>query len=201
MVLSPRSSLLPAPLRLRSSLLPPALGRSVLVGLVVALGLMIAPVAAQASASALITDCVTNGKIVGHYPLADYIQALSHLPTDVDEYSDCSDVIRRAEENLAAGGTTAAAAAAATPANPRANPLDTAAPAERAQITQAARQGARSVELGGSVIQPGVVAARTSSILNGVPTPLLITLATLGAIALALGGWRAKKLVRSRRAP
>lgn len=162
---------------------------------------MIAPVAADASASSLIDDCVTNGKIVGHYPLADYIHALAHLPTDVNEYSDCPDVIRRAEENLAAGGKTAAAAAAAAPANPRANPLDTAAPVERTDVAQAAQNGARSVELGGSVIQPGVVAARTSSIFNGMPTPLLIALAILVSIALALGGSRARKFVRARRAP
>lgn len=185
------------PPRLRS----PTIHSLGLVGLIAAVGLMVAPVAAEASPSALITDCVTNGKIVGHYPLSDYIQALAHLPTDVDEYSDCSDVIRRAEETLAAGGRTAAAAAAAAPANPRANPLDTAAPAERAAVSQAAVNGGRSVELGGSVIQPGVVAARTSSVLNGMPTPLLIALAILGSIALTLAGWRARKFVRARRAP
>jgi hypothetical protein len=185
----------------RPSLLPPALRRWGLVGLVGLLGLLIAPVAAHASASALIEDCVTNGKIVGHYSEQDYVQALAHLPTDVDEYSDCSDVIRRAELTAAAGGKTAASAAASAPADPRANPLVSAAPAERAQVTQAAQNGARSVELGGSVIAPGVVAARTSSILNGMPTPLLVALAILGSIALTLGGWRARKFVRARRAP
>jgi hypothetical protein len=157
------------------------------------------PAGAHASPTTLISDCLTNGKITGRYPLSDYVQALAHLPTDVNEYSDCSDVIRRAEQNLAAGGKTAAAAAAATPANPRVNPLNSALPSERAAIAQAQQNGSREVSLGGAVVQPGVVAARTSSILNGLPTPLLIALALLVSIALALGGWRARKFVRARR--
>jgi cobalamin biosynthesis Mg chelatase CobN len=172
-----------------------------LVAILAAISLSIAPAAAHASAQNLISDCITNGKIVGHYPIADYIQALAHLPTDVDEYSDCSDVIRRAEQNLAAGGKTAAAAAAAAPANPRANPLATAAPSEQAAVSQAEASGAREVQLGaGPPGAPGVVATRTASVSNGLPTPLLVALAIVVLIALAVGGWRARKLVRARRA-
>jgi cobalamin biosynthesis Mg chelatase CobN len=174
-----------------------------LLAILATVGLSIAPTAAHASAQALITDCLTNGKIVGHYPLSDYIQALAHLPTDVDEYSDCSDVIRRAEQTLAAGGkaAAAAAAAAAAPANPRANPLATATPSEQAAVSQAEASGARSAQLGGGApAAPGVVATRTASASNGIPTPLLVALAIVVLIALALGGWRARKLVRARRA-
>jgi cobalamin biosynthesis Mg chelatase CobN len=172
-----------------------------LLAILATVGLSIAPAAAHASAQALITDCLTNGKIVGHYPLSDYIQALAHLPTDVDEYSDCSDVIRRAEQTLAAGGKAAAAAAAAAPANPRANPLATATPSEQAAVSQAEANGARSAQLGGGApAAPGVVATRTASASNGIPTPLLVALAIVVLIALALGGWRARKLVRARRA-
>lgn len=172
------------------------------MAILAAIGLSIAPAAAHASATTLISDCLTNGKIVGHYPLADYIQALAHLPTDVDEYSDCSDVIRRAEQTLAAGSPAAAAAAAVAPANPRANPLVSAAPSEQAAVTQAQASGARAVALGaGAAVVPGVVAARTSSIFNTMPTPLLVALTILVLIGLALGGWRARKLVRARRAP
>jgi cobalamin biosynthesis Mg chelatase CobN len=174
--------------------------RSGLVGLFAAVSLALVPAAAHASAAALIRDCLANGKVVGHYSQQDYIQALAHPPTDVDEYSDCMSVIRQAQLNAAAGGKTAAAAAAATPANPRANPLVTAAPAEQTAVTQAEQTGARKVELGGSIVTPGVVAARTSSIFNGMPTPLLIALTILVLIALALAGWRARKFVRARRA-
>jgi hypothetical protein len=168
----------------------------------VAVGLLIAPAAAHASPSALISDCLTNGKIVGHYSSQDYAQALANLPTDVSEYSDCADVIRRAQLTAAAGGKAAAAAAASAPANPRLNPLVAAGPAEQSAIAQARQGGARAIELGGGTpVVPGVVAARTSSIFNGLPTPLLIALAILLAIAVGLGGWEATKLVRARRAP
>jgi hypothetical protein len=175
-------------------------GRLVLVALLAALSLTLVPAAAHASAKALINDCLLNGKITGHYSQQDYSQALLHLPTDVEEYTDCPSVIRQAELNAAAGGRTAAAAAASTPVNPRANPLVTAAPAEQSAVTQAEQTGARQVELGGVVVKPGVVAARTSSIVNGLPTPLLVALVILASIALALGGWRARKFVRARRA-
>jgi len=187
----------------RPSLLTRPPGRRALAALLAALGFAIAPAAAHASATALINDCLTNGKITGHYSQQDYIQALDHLPTDVDEYSDCSQVIRQAELNAAAGGRTAAAAAAATPVDPRADPLTTAAPSERAAIVAAQHSGSRQVALGdgGGLVTPGVVAVRTSSVLNGMPTPLLVALAILMSIALALGGWRARKFVRARRAP
>ncbi len=167
-----------------------------------AVGLLIAPAAAHASPAALISDCLTNGKITGHYSQQDYTHALANLPTDVSEYSDCADVIRRAELTAAAGGKTAAAAAASAPANPRLNPLVGAPPADQAAVAQARQTGAGGVALaGGTAVVPGVVAARTSSIFNGLPTPLLIALALLLAIALALGGWEARKFVRARRAP
>ncbi|MEA2371145.1 MAG: hypothetical protein QOH12_1539 [Solirubrobacteraceae bacterium] len=173
---------------------------SLLVSVVV--GLLIAPAATQASPAALISDCLTNGKIVGHYSAQDYTQALANLPTDVTEYSDCADVIRRAQLTAAAGGKTAAAAAASAPANPRLNPLVGAAAAEQTAIARARQSGAGAVALGGGrAVVPGVVAARTSSIFNGLPTPLLIALVLLLAIALALGGWEARKFVRARRAP
>jgi hypothetical protein len=185
----------------RPTLLPIARLRAALVPLAAVIGLAIAPTAAHASATALIQDCLLNGKITGHYSQQDYINALAHLPTDVDEYSDCSQVIRQAQLNAAAGGRTAAAAAAAAPANPRANPLVTAAPAQRAAVSEAQQTGSHQVELGGQLIQPGVVPVRTSAILNDVPTPLLIAIAIIGSIALTLGGWHARKLVRARRAP
>ncbi len=177
----------------------------------------LAPAAAQASPQALIRDCLDNGRIVGHYSQQDFSQALANLPTDVAEYSDCAGVIRRAQLAAAAtsgggggGGAgsvsprsatipapTAASAAAA--ANPRADPLSFAAPAERAALVHARQAGASSIDVGGQLIRPGVVAARTTSILNALPTPLLIALGALALVALAALGRYARDLVRTRR--
>ncbi len=171
--------------------------------LAVALGLL--PATASASPQALIRDCLTNGRIVGHYSAGDYSQALANLPTDVAEYSDCAGVIRRAELAAAAGRSSqpsapAGSASAAAAANPRQNPLDFAAPAERAAVAQAAKAGAAAVDVGGGLLRPGVVTARTSSIWGALPTPLLIALGALLLVALAVGARHARDLVRARRA-
>ncbi|HEU0317731.1 MAG TPA: hypothetical protein VFR49_10405, partial [Solirubrobacteraceae bacterium] len=91
-------------------------------------------------------------------------------------------------------------ASAAAAANPRQNPLDFAAPAERAAVAQATRAGSAAVDVGGGLLRPGVVAARTSSIFNALPTPLLIALGALLLVALAVCGRYARDLVRARRA-
>jgi hypothetical protein len=189
------------------------------LGLVVAL-LALGPAGAQASPTALIRDCMTNGRIVGHYSQQDYSQALANLPTDVAEYSDCAGVIRRAQLAAAAGGAGAvtpraaqlgagaggggAAAAgggvAASAANPRQDPLTYADPAERAAIARARSGGSSQIDLGGQLVRPGTVATRTSSILNSLPTPLVIALAALAAIAVVVCGRYARNLVRARRA-
>src|SRR4051812_22415643 len=57
---------------------------------------------ALASGSAVIRDCTDAGRLEGHYSQHDLHQALSSIPTDVDEYTNCRDVIRRAA--LAGGG-------------------------------------------------------------------------------------------------
>jgi hypothetical protein len=163
----------------------------------------LAAASAQASPVALINDCMTNGRIVGHYSAQDYSQALANLPTDVAEYSDCAGVIRRAELAAAAGTRSASppvsAAGAAAAANPRQNPLDYAAASEKAAVAQAQRSGSAQVDVGGQLLRPGVVAARTSTIFNALPTPLLFALGALVLVGLAVCGRYARDLVRARR--
>ena len=61
------------------------------------LGCLLLPAAAWASGEAVIKDCTDDGVIQGHYSQQDYKNALANLPTDVDEYTDCRDVIKRAQ--------------------------------------------------------------------------------------------------------
>jgi hypothetical protein len=59
------------------------------------------PSAAHASGSAVIKDCINNGHLTKSYSAKDYADALKSIPTDVAEYSDCADIIQRAQ--LSAG--------------------------------------------------------------------------------------------------
>jgi len=49
-----------------------------------------------------IRDCYDDGQLEGHYSRHELQQALKHLPSDINEYSDCANVLRQA---LLAGTT------------------------------------------------------------------------------------------------
>jgi hypothetical protein len=59
--------------------------------------LLASPDAALASPQAVIRDCARDGKLDHHYSLSDLKNAEKTLPTDVDEYTNCRDVINQAE--------------------------------------------------------------------------------------------------------
>lgn len=54
-----------------------------------------APVASAASSPA-IADCNSHGRLTRHYTVAQLHTALATMPADVQEYTDCYDVIERA---------------------------------------------------------------------------------------------------------
>lgn len=89
--------------------------------------LLLLPAAAFAAGggAGAVQDC-QDGKIDGTYTAAEYRQALKSIPTDVDEYTDCRDVLRSAQlrgagapptppSSAASPPSTAAGAATATP--------------------------------------------------------------------------------------
>jgi hypothetical protein len=79
----------------------------------------LAPVAADAGAGAgaILKDCEADGQIDGTYPPAAYAKALSALPTDLDEYSDCRSLIRSAQLRAAGAATTRGGPSAAGEGN------------------------------------------------------------------------------------
>jgi hypothetical protein len=62
--------------------------------------LLLASPAYADTTTQIIRDCQDDGVLQGHYTPAQLRTARSNIPTDVDEYSDCSDVLSRA---IAAG--------------------------------------------------------------------------------------------------
>ena len=65
---------------------------------------LLAPAVAHAGGSAVIRDCTDDGRLEGHYTQADLRDALNSIPSDVDEYTNCRDIIRRAAFSAGAGG-------------------------------------------------------------------------------------------------
>src|SRR3954447_13862832 len=78
----------------------------------VVLCLLVPSTGAFASGADVLKDCAQgNGRLSKKYSQKDYQQALKQMPTDLREYSDCADIIRRAM----LGQTTVATATSVTP--------------------------------------------------------------------------------------
>jgi hypothetical protein len=152
--------------------------------------LWIVPTAGADVGQTIINKCI-HGQSLSGYTQQDYSRALQELPTEVEEYSDCSNLIRRAQ--LAAtsgrGGSGAGGLATAIPLTP----------AERTALTKVPKTGAAPVLVGGQIIRPGVIHANISSALSSLPTPLLAILALMLAYALVQAGTWVRKRVGTNR--
>lgn len=141
--------------------------------------LVLLAAAASADTGAKIIERCTHGQSLSGFSQKDYRRALQELPTEVEEYSDCANLIRRAQLAAAGGGGTGGGPS--TPATPL-------TPSEQSAVARAPRSGAKPLTVGNQTVSPGVVHANVSSALSSLPDPLLAMLAFLLACAAALGG-------------
>jgi hypothetical protein len=151
--------------------------------------LLAAAASARADVGATIINRCTHGQSLSGFSPQDYRRALQELPAEVEEYSDCANLIRRAQLAAASGRGTGSGEAGAIPLTP----------SERGALTRVPRTGARPLQLGGQLISPGVVRASVSSALSSLPTPVLALLAFLLACALLLAGRSIRDRVRAYR--
>ena len=173
---------------------------------------LIAPSSAYAgSRERILRDC-QDGQMNGHYSQKEYADALAHMPTDVDEYTDCRDVIRRAQlgsvshhgggsgGNTSGGNTSGGnTSGAATPRAVVRNPDASASHRERAKLDQTRKQGSKPLAVGGTVVQPSSLGYQSSSSVSTIPTPLLIALILLGVATLGAGGvWLRSRVITRR---
>ncbi|MEJ7891539.1 MAG: hypothetical protein WKF94_02730 [Solirubrobacteraceae bacterium] len=142
-------------------------------------------------------DC-EDGSLDGTYSQADIRDARQNMPSDVAEYTDCVDVLRRAEltgtsnppptpepitdgggSSGAGGGPPAAPEPAAAPP-----PLVPETDGDRAALEGAARAGDQPVTVGGENLLAGVTPLGDSG--NPLPAPLVVALIGLGLAGLAI---------------
>jgi hypothetical protein len=133
-------------------------------------------------AQTIIEKCGHNESLVGYTQNA-YREALKHMPTEVIEYTDCANQIRKAALAAAGGGGVTPAAGASSNV---ALPLS---PAEKRAVQSAHGKGSAPVRVGNEPIRPGVVHADIASAVNTLPDSLLAMLALMvaGAVAVAVG--------------
>jgi hypothetical protein len=181
--------------------------------LVALVALAVAPAAASASVDELLLDC-QDGRIDKRYADADYRGALADMPVDVDEYSNCRELIRSARQGVRGSGGTGPgsdfngadgygalpAGEGGLPLGPDAKPIDPvgiASPEERREVEEARSR----------TTAPDPVAQRSVPASAGVapgdrgaelPVPLIVLLVLTGAGALAALVPRLKDLVQRR---
>jgi hypothetical protein len=151
-----------------------------------AFALLALPAPAFASADQVIRDCARDGKLDHHYSNAELRHARNHLPSDLDEYSDCRDVIASAIK-----GGSDRGGAAGSPGIGATNPAgeQAAQAADQANLDAMANSSDKpSLDVGGQTLNPDSSGFfNLGGAANEVPLPLLIALTLLCALALASG--------------
>lgn len=160
-----------------------------------ALALLAPPAAAQSTRIKILRECAQDGRLTGDYTAQQIRDARSNIPDDIDEYTDCRDVLTRALLNLArgdsnaaggGGGDTGAAGAGGTGGTGGGGGgggtlLTPSTDADREALDTAGRAAETPVEVSGSRVSPGTA----GELRNGLPATLIVLLALLAAAALA----------------
>jgi len=151
------------------------------------LALVVVPAPAMGSADQVLRDCIRDGKLDGTYSNAELRKARDHLPSDSDEYTDCSEIIAAAikggsNRGSGAGSPGLGATDAAGEAVAR-----TKDQGDLSAITTA-KDDAPSVDVGGTSLAPDSSGFfNLGGAANQVPLPLLIALILLALFAMASG--------------
>ena len=149
-----------------------------------------APAQADATRNEILREC-QNGTLTGDYTAREIRDARSNIPDDLDQYTDCRDVLTRALLSLAGGGSaggggggdTGGAGIASTGGGGSGGggtPLTPSTAADREALEQAGAAGTAPVEIAGRNVTPG-----NASLRNDLPTTLIVLLALLAAAAVA----------------
>ncbi len=157
-----------------------------LLTLTIALVAMALPATALADPAAVIRDCGQDGKLNGKYSDRDLRQARSNLPTDLDEYSDCREIISAAISTGAGKGSTGTSSPGS--ANQPTLSEEAARIEDQKQLDQMAdaRERPGGIEVDGRTVTPGSNGLFDSaSAENDLPLPLLLALIGLGLLSLA----------------
>jgi hypothetical protein len=145
-----------------------------------------------------IADCNTDGDLDKQYTNKQLRNAIENLPTDLDEYSNCREVLsgaitggsdrggNRPSSGVDAGRPTVGADGSPLPAEEQA--ARTKDNEDLAAITADPEKSPPSVDVGGEKVEPGSNGLfDLASASNDLPVPLLVALIAIALVAL-IGG-------------
>lgn len=158
-----------------------------------ALALLAPSAAAQSTRIKILRECAEDGRLTGDYTAQQIRDARSNIPDDIDEYTDCRDVLTRALLSRAGGdsnsggggGTTGGGTGGGTGTGGGGGNggemLTPSTDADREALDTAGKATQTPVEVSGARVTPG----SAGELRNDLPTTLIVLLALLGAAALA----------------
>ena len=160
--------------------------------------LLAAPTASAGVREKILREC-QDGRISGHYTPKQLRDARKHIPSDVDEYSDCRDVLAQATLGGHGGRKSSHASNApggVQPSTGRA-PLTASDPAE-SQTLNEARLKSEAQSVGDQSLIPGATGFN-AAVRRELPTPVLVALILLGLCASAATFASVRRRVLARR--
>jgi hypothetical protein len=161
--------------------------RLVLAGVLAALLLTASP-ALAGTREQILQQC-QNGRLTGDFTVKEIRDARNNIPTDIDQYSDCRDVLGRALAGRAGGGGGGAGGGAAGGGGGGGTggggTLTPSTPADQKAIAAAAAKGATPVRVDGGTVVPGAAGFQAHAARNALPTGLIAVLVLLGIAAAA----------------
>jgi hypothetical protein len=155
--------------------------------------LVAAPAAGADTRRDILREC-QEGRLTGNYTAAQIRDARDHIPDDIDQYSDCRDVLSAALATRAGGGDGGTGGGGAAPAGAGGiggggpgggELLKPTTPEDHRALSEAAARGDDPVEINGREIVPGAAGLTADAARNDLPTTLIVVLAGLALTALA----------------
>lgn len=172
-------------------------------------GLVDAAPAMAYNLSAVYRDCEVNGQLTGHYSRGELQAAISHMPANMAEYSDCQSVIQRAllsasgptghhdklnSPPAASGGSSGGGSGTSSGGGGAGKTGSTSA--HSASAVAGTPEKGSSVTLGGSNIRPGSTGSTAAA--TSLPPLLLVVLVLLALTALSGGAVAIRRRVVAR---
>jgi hypothetical protein len=160
--------------------------------------LLAAPTASAGVREKILREC-QEGSITGDYTPKQLRDARKHIPTDIDEYSDCRDVLAQAAltGRGGSGGAGSNAPGGVQPQNGR-SPLTASDPAETAALDDA-RLRSDKLSVGEQSVIPGAAGFAANAQRHGLPTTVLVVLILFGLCASAATFTSVRRRVLARR--
>jgi hypothetical protein len=155
----------------------------------VAVLLLAIPATAMASGDSVLEDCADDGALSRTYSQAEYKAALANLPADLDEYSDCRAVIRRAQ--LSRATTNSRSGTSGTGGKSKISTRDKEKVKRQIQMNPVTEGPLR---IGNAHIKAADLSSSSS-----IPTPLVVVLLLAALGAAAASAIYIRRIVLSRR--